>query len=254
MLCHHLQRDTGAKMGKHILIVNDDGIQAEGLIILAKAASCFGTVWVVAPDSQCSAMSQKISVFDKIVVTPYDFPAPVESAWSVKGTPADCVKVALNGLLPERPDIMISGINNGYNTGFDIAYSGTVGAAMEALMQGIPAIAFSNGYNGSFEITEAYLPPLLEDLMFTPLPPNEIWNVNFPGIPLEACCGILIDRKIAPMQLYRDQFEREDLENGSFSLHNHGAYSSAEDAPDGSDVKAVLSGYVSVGKIRCSVL
>ncbi|MER2235656.1 MAG: 5'/3'-nucleotidase SurE [Candidatus Limivicinus sp.] len=239
---------------KRILIVNDDGIQAEGLIKLAKAAVRCGLVWVVAPERQCSAMSQRISVFDKIVIRPHIFPVPVEAAWSVNGTPADCVKAALSSLLPVRPDLVLSGVNNGYNTGFDIAYSGTIGAAMEARMQGVPAIAFSNGINGSFETADAYLPPLLEDLIHSPLPPNEIWNVNFPGIALDECQGILTERTIAPVQLYRDAFTREEHENGTFSLHNHGEIVLPEEAPEGSDVRAVLSGYVSVGTIRCSVL
>ena len=239
---------------KRILIVNDDGIQAQGLVRLAEAAARFGQIWVVAPDRQCSAMSQKISVFDKIVITPFAFPVPTEGAWSVGGTPADCVKAALNGLLPLRPDLVLTGVNNGYNTGFDIAYSGTVGAAMEARMQGIPAIALSNGYNGSFETAAAYMPALLEELTGGPPLPNGIWNVNFPGIPLAECRGVLRERAIAPMQLYRDAFAREDYENGAFSLHNLGAPVSAEDAPEGSDVRAVLSGYVSVGTIRCTVM
>ena len=125
-------------MVKRILIVNDDGIEAEGLRKLAEAAVRVGQVWLAAPSNQCSAMSQKISVFDRISVVPHEYPVPVEAAWSVVGTPVDCVKVALNSLLPIVPDLVISGINNGFNTGFDIAYSGTVGAAMEALMQGIP--------------------------------------------------------------------------------------------------------------------
>ena len=241
-------------MRKRILIVNDDGIHAEGLRKLAESAVRYGLVWVVAPAEQCSAMSQKISVFNKITIMPYSFPIAVEGAWSVNGTPADCIKVALNSLMPIRPDIVLSGINNGYNAGFDIAYSGTVGAAMEALMQGIPAIAFSNGYHGSFETADTYLPLLLEDLMLTPLPPNEMWNVNFPGIPLDECRGIQTDCEIAPIQLYQDAFLREELENDVFTLHNHGIASTAEEAPEGSDVKAVLSGFVSVGTVRCSVL
>ncbi|MCR5136959.1 MAG: 5'/3'-nucleotidase SurE [Oscillospiraceae bacterium] len=241
-------------MRKKILIVNDDGIASEGLRKLAEAAARFGPVWVAAPTEQCSAMSQRITVFDKITVAPYPFPAPVEAAWAVGGTPADCVKAALNYLLPERPDLVISGINNGYNTGFDIAYSGTVGAAMEALMQGIPAMAFSNGYNGSFETTDAYLPLLLEDLIQDPPPENGIWNVNFPGIPLEECQGIQRDCAIAPLQLYGDFFRREELEDGAFTLHNQAILAVAKDAPEGTDVRAVLSGYVSVGTVRCSVL
>ena len=241
-------------MFKKILIVNDDGIQSEGLKKLAEAALRYGRVWTVAPTDQCSAMSQKISVFEKITVTPSAFPVPVESAWAVCGTPADCVKAALSGLLPERPDIVLSGINNGYNAGFDIAYSGTVGAAMEALMQGIPAIAFSNGYNGSFGSADAYLPLLLEDLILAPPSGNEIWNVNFPGIPLEECRGILTDCSIAPLQLYRDGFLREELTDGAFTLHNRGIQTMAEEAPEGTDIHAVLNGYVSIGTVRCSVL
>ena len=232
-------------MIKRILLVNDDGIQAEGLKKLAEAAVRVGQVWLVAPSSQCSAMSQKISVFDKISVVPQEYPVPVEAAWSVSGTPADCVKVALNSLLPVIPDLVISGINNGFNTGFDIAYSGTVGAAMEALMQGIPAIAFSNSYNGSFETADAYLLPLLEDLMAAPLPPNEIWN---------ECRGIQTDCKIAPLQLYQDSFMLEEWDNRTLTLHNRGIHTVADQAPDGSDVKAVLSGFISVGTIRCSVM
>ena len=121
-------------MGKNILIVNDDGIHSEGIIRLAEAASRFGRVWVAAPDEQCSGMSQKISIFDPILVRPYEFPVPVEAAWSIGGTPADCVKVAVGFLLEEAPDLVLSGINNGYNAGFDNAYSGTIGAAAEALM------------------------------------------------------------------------------------------------------------------------
>ena len=221
---------------------------------LAEAAVRVGQVWLAAPSNQCSAMSQKISVFDRISVVPHEYPVPVEAAWSVVGTPADCVKVALNSLLPIVPDLVISGINNGFNTGYDIAYSGTVGAAMEALMQGIPAIAFSNSYNGSFETVDAYLLPLLEDLMAAPLPPNEIWNVSFPGIMLDECQGIQTDCKIAPLQLYQDSFMLEEWKNRALTLHNRGIQTTAARAPEGSDVKAVLSGYISVGTIRCSVI
>ena len=176
-------------MFKKILIVNDDGIQSEGLKKLAEAALRYGRVWTVAPTDQCSAMSQKI-----------------------------------------------------------------VGAAMEALMQGIPAIAFSNGYNGSFGTADAYLSLLLEDLILAPPSGNEIWNVNFPGIPLEECRGILTDCSIAPLQLYRDGFLRDELRDGAFTLHNRGIQTMAEEAPEGTDIHAVLNGYISIGTVRCSVL
>ena len=241
-------------MKRRILIVNDDGIRAEGIIRLAEAASKFGKVWVAAPDQQCSGMSQKISIFDAISVTPFDFPVPVEAAWSIGGTPADCVKVAFNYLLDEKPDIVLSGINNGYNAGFDNAYSGTIGAALEALMKGVPAIAFSRGLNADFEVPDRYLEPLLKELIDSPLIPWELWNVNFPAVPLSSCKGVLYGRKLAPVQLYRDRYHREDGPDGSFVLKNASVPIAAWEAPEGSDVRAILSGYVSVGTVRCAVL
>ena len=127
-----------------ILIANDDGIRSEGIAKLARAAASFGTVWVAAPEHQCSGMSVRLTISEKsqMAVYRYDFPVPVEAAWSVDGTPADCVKVALNALLPFRPDIVLSGINDGLNVGLDVAYSGTIGAATVAAMHGVRAIAF----------------------------------------------------------------------------------------------------------------
>lgn len=241
-------------MNRNILVVNDDGIRSKGIVRLAEAAARFGHIWIVAPDQQCSGMSQKISIFDPISVTPFDFPVPAEAAWSIGGTPADCVKTAFNFLLHEKPDLVLSGINNGYNTGFDTAYSGTIGAAMEALMKGIPAIAFSNHLDGSYETVDRYLEPLIEELLASPLPPSELWNVNFPGVPLSECRGILRDRRIAPVQLYRDLYTRQDLPDGSFTLRNASLPISPGLVPEDTDVYAVLTGHVSVGTLRCPVL
>ena len=126
-----------------ILVVNDDGIKAPGIKRLVQMAAGLGEVWVVAPAAQCSAMSHRITVRGDLEVKPYDFPVTGVTAYSVGGTPADCVKVALGCLMTEKPDIVFSGINAGYNVGRDILYSGTIGAAMEALCWGVPAIAFS---------------------------------------------------------------------------------------------------------------
>ena len=241
-------------MNRNILIVNDDGIRSEGICRLAAAAAHFGTVWVAAPEHQCSGMSQKISIFDRIPVTPYAFPVPVEAAWSIGGTPADCVKAAVNFLLKEKPDLVLSGINDGYNAGFDTAYSGTIGAAMEALMKGIPAIAFSKGLHSGFDTVDRYLLPLMDELIRAPLPPSEIWNVNFPSVSLPECRGVLYDRTVAPIQLYRDLYHREDQPGGVFTLQNISMPATAGDAPEDSDVRAVLGGYVSVGRLRCAVL
>ncbi len=144
-----------------ILISNDDGIDSEGIWRLARLASELGDVWVCAPASQCSAMSQRLTIFNELIIKEYAPPVPVRGAYSISGTPADCVKLAVSHLLPEKPDYVFSGINCGYNAGFDIAYSGTIGAAMEGVMNGIPAIAFSAQHDGSFDVAEAHLLRLL---------------------------------------------------------------------------------------------
>ena len=115
----------------NILIVNDDSIYAPGIELLAKAAAQLGRVWVVAPAQQCSAMSHKITIWGNLHIEKVDnFPVEVEGAYKVEGSPADCVKVALDYILEEKPDYVFSGINNGYNVGYEIAYSGTMAAAV----------------------------------------------------------------------------------------------------------------------------
>ena len=141
-----------------ILVVNDDSIHAPGIALLAKAAMELGEVTVVAPANQCSAMSQRITIRgDMRVDKVQDFPVPVKAAYKVDGTPADCLKIAMQYLLEEKPDYVFSGINDGYNAGFDIAYSGTLGAAFEAVMNGVPAMAFSNAMHSPLDIPETYL-------------------------------------------------------------------------------------------------
>ena len=235
-----------------ILVTNDDGIKAEGIERLARMARNLGEVWVVAPKEQCSAMSQRITVHADLMVRPETFPVEGVHAYSVSGTPADCVKVALMYLLPEKPDIVFSGINVGYNIGFDIAYSGTVGAAMEAIMEGVPAIAFSNESNGVYEVAEAHMLAVTKDLMGREIAKNEIWNVNFPGCPIEKYKGILEEQQIAQSQFYLDNYSREDYEDGSFRLSAAGL--PVTEGAEGSDMWAVLEGYISVGKIQSQVL
>ena len=185
-----------------ILLVNDDGISSPGIVHLAEMAMQLGEVWVAAPSSQCSAMSQKLTIFQPLELEEYDFPLPVAGAYSIGGTPADCVKTALKAVLPIRPDVVFSGINIGYNAGFDIAYSGTVAAAIEAVLNGIPAIAFSAQHDGSYDVTDRYILDIARELLAAPLAPGEIWNVNFPGCPLDEFKGILHERTIAPKFIF----------------------------------------------------
>ena len=235
-----------------ILVTNDDGISAEGIVRLARMAKELGEVWVVAPKEQCSAMSQRITVHGDLTVRQEKFLEEGVPAYSVSGTPADCVKVALRYLLPEKPDVVFSGINCGYNIGFDIAYSGTVGAAIEAIMQGVPAIAFSNEANGNYEVAEAHMLAVTTDLLSRQIAANEIWNVNFPGCGLANCKGILETKKIAQSQFYLDNYSKMDYKDGSFGLSPMGI--PVTEGAEGTDMHAVLNGYISVGKIRSHVV
>ena len=238
----------------NILLVNDDGIDSPGLRILAENAARIGDVWVVAPDRQCSAMSQRLTIFDPLTIRTVEFPVGVKAAWSVSGTPADCVKAAVNHLLPVRADLLFSGIYDGYNTGFDIAYSGTIGAAMEGLMKGIPAYAFSNCYGEGFALVERELFPLIQERLREPAGPGMIWNVNFPGGGPGAFRGIRREQRVAHTQLYIDNYVFEEQADGSLRMHNRGVPAQPDLAPEGTDVHAVLNGFISVGRVRCAVL
>lgn len=142
------------------------------------------------------------------------FRCPSPGAYSIGGTPADCVKTALKAVLPIRPDVVFSGINIGYNAGFDIAYSGTVAAAMEAVMNGIPAIAFSAQHDGSYDVTDRYILDIARELLAAPLAPGEIWNVNFPGCPLDEFKGILHERTIAPKFIFDNTYSANHRSGG----------------------------------------
>lgn len=239
-----------------ILIVNDDSIHSPGIALLAKAAMTFGEVTVVAPAYQCSAMSHKISIHDAMKVEKVEnFPVPVKAAYKVTGTPADCVKAALHYILDEKPDYVFSGINEGYNVGYDIAYSGTLGAAFEAVMNGIPAMAFSNTMHAPLDIAQAYLAPVIRELMEAGQGRGEVWNVNFPGVEPGELKGILRDRQIAPMQFYSEDYVRIPNEDGSVSLKPMGNPMNADSiVPEGTDVEAVLHGYISIGKVKSVVM
>ena len=233
----------------NFLIVNDDSIHAPGIALLARAAAQLGDVTVVAPEHQCSAMSQRITIEKPMVLRRY-----AERAWSLEGMPADCVKAALCHLMPEPPDFVLSGINAGWNAGFDIVHSGTLGAAFEARMLGVPAIAFSNAHGASWELPEAHLTQLLRELTALPPPKHAVWNVNFPGCEIAACKGIRRDCMVAPAPLFREWF-REEEQDGVQTLTLTGVPLAAGDpVPAHSDFEALLEGYISVGTVACSVM
>lgn len=240
----------------NILIVNDDSVFSPGIALLARKAMELGEVTVVAPKEQCSAMSQKLTIREAMTVEPVtDFPVPVKAAYKIGGSPADCVKIALNYILKEKPDFVFSGINNGYNVGFDIAYSGTLGAAFEAVMNGIPAIAFSNTDESDWSVAEAHLVPIAKELIQAGQARGEVWNVNFPAVPLSDLQGILRQRTLAPMQFYTEDYYCATLPDGTVTLQGQGHPRTLADAiPEGTDIHALLHGYISIGKVSSAVM
>lgn len=234
---------------RSILITNDDGITSDGIIRLAEAAKQFGEVYVVAPESQRSAMSHCITLHKPFTVYPHEFPAAGVQAYSCSGTPADCVRAGILRILPRKPDVVLSGINFGYNVATDLQYSATVGAAFEGAFQGCLSIALSEDAKEHHIVTDTYLHEILAELLEQKPEWGQIINVNFPCCALSECGGILRGRKVSRGMFYRDRYNIiEELENGGMRLMVEGMYN--EDAEAETDFRAVVDKYISIGYAR----
>jgi 5'-nucleotidase len=227
------------------LITNDDGILAQGIECLCAAAEPLGEVTVVAPDREQSATSHSLTLHHPL--------RPIrrgERRWQVDGTPTDCVMLALEALMPEKPDFVLSGINHGQNMGEDVLYSGTVAAAMEGLALGIPSIAVSfAGGDLRADVSQLreqvkVLTPVLAHLTsLAEFPRETLFNVNLPPIGADAVKGTRLTRlgrrvysqSVAPM---KDPWGRQIYWIGGGEITWSGE-------PD-SDFRAIEDGYVSV--------
>ena len=168
-----------------ICITNDDGIHGEGLLVLANWAKKLGEVTIFAPKEQQSGKSHSIEIHEHYEVLPVEHPSGVR-AFTVDSTPADCVRVALLAM-GEKYDLVLSGVNCGYNLGREIIYSGTVGAALEASVHGVKAIAMSTGFD-TFAGAESYLDAAWAFMQEHQLLDKAgVWNVNFPEDPTGEC-------------------------------------------------------------------
>jgi 5'-nucleotidase len=193
-----------------LLISNDDGVFAAGIRALANAMAEAGhQVWVVCPDRERSATGHGLTLHKPIRAEAVDdIFHPAVNAWACSGTPSDCVKLALGAILDEPPDLVLSGINQGANLGTDILYSGTVSAAMEGVIEGIPAIAFSltSFTVRNFAPAAQFAQSLIARLAATPLPAPLLLNVNIPAIEATAIRGSIIARQ--GIRRYVDLFEK----------------------------------------------
>ena len=236
-------------MSRKILITNDDGIQADGIHRLALAASRFGEVWVIAPENQRSAASHSLTIRESFEIHPYDMGIEGVHAFTCSGMPADCIRIGKLAVMPSRPDVVLSGINFGFNVAGDIQYSATLGAAFEAEYQGIPAIAFSESFSDDHSVTDRYLEEILAELIDKEYEPGYVWNVNFPGCSLSECKGILRDRRVSRLSFFDDRYNVEkELPDGGMVLKVDGVYHPKSE--DGTDYGAILSDHISIGRVH----
>ncbi len=236
------------KRRPHILVSNDDGIDAAGLYILVKALKRFARVSVVAPSIQQSAVGHAITV--RTPLRAHEFRRDGKLfGYAVDGTPADSVKLAIRSLLKSKPDLVISGINDGLNTAVNVIYSGTVSAATEGTILGIPAIAVSIEYTQKpdFEPAAKIAAMFAKFICKSGLPADTILNINVPAIPARKIKGIKFTRQ--GRSRWEDEFyQRKDPKNrdyfwlaGDMSILN---------VDSDFDQIALKAGYVSVTPIH----
>jgi 5'-nucleotidase len=228
-----------------LLCTNDDGILAAGLESLVRAAEPLGEVTVVAPDREQSATSHSLTLHHPV--------RPVsrgERRWQVDGTPTDCVMLAVEALMPERPDFVLSGINHGQNMGEDVLYSGTVAAAMEGLSLGIPSIAvsFAGGdLRADVSMLAEQIPALtslLRHLLTLPeFPKHTLLNVNLPPLPSADVRGVRLTR--LGRRVYSDSLKPMKDPWGRDIYWIGGGSAEWTGEPD-SDFQAIRDGFISV--------
>lgn len=231
-----------------ILLTNDDGIFAPGIAALRKKAVELGEVHVVAPESERSGASHSFNLYQ---------PIGVREAYKdgeflghmVRGTPVDCVKLAVGVILEKRPDLIISGINNRANFGISVLYSGTVGAAIEGALLGIDSIAISvaDGPQRDFAIAAEVAVELAREMMAHPRKKPLLLNVNVPALPRNKIKGTKwIRHNVAP---YTESFRHVAAEGEWKHYELHGVEGDRENIP-ADDIHALLDGYITITPLR----
>jgi 5'-nucleotidase len=240
-------------MDMHILVTNDDGVQAPGLLALAQEMRQLGKVTVLAPDHNWSA-SGHVKTMDRPLRVRETKLADGTAAYASDGAPSDCVAVAILGFLTEKIDLVVSGINPNANIGHDVTYSGTVTAAMEALISGgVPGIAVSvdgaESHGGPIDYTAAarLARQVVARVMAEGLPEGVFLNVNVPYLPEEQFKGLMVTRQ--GLRIYRDKLERRVDPRGR-PYYWIGGEAPTGVPEEGSDFGALKAGYVSITPLQ----
>jgi len=237
----------------HILVTNDDGVHSSGLLALAQALREVGDVSVIAPDSNRSAIGRGITIHNPLHVEEVAL-ADGSAALATDGTPVDCVRFAVLGLLDRPPDLIVSGINLGLNLGDDVTYSGTVAAALEGTLLGIPAIAVSahtvddeatqwDGRAYDFRAAAAFTAALAPRVLARDFPEGVVLNINAPGLPPDEVTGALVTR--LGRREYNDELTLLDEKAGRRRFTIYGGMPSHR-PEEGTDFNAIAEGAISV--------
>ncbi len=235
-----------------ILLTNDDGVHAPGILAARQALDALGEVFLVAPERPRSAAGHAITLHKPLRITPTKLSNGM-AAFATSGTPTDCVTLGHEIVMGGKCDLVVSGINAGANLGWDLTYSGTVAAALEGAVLGLPAIAISlvfkrvEGQELDFSVAAEFVAKLARQVHADPLPPNTLLNVNVPFAPAEQLRGVVITHQ--GRREYVDRILARDDPTGRPYYWLAGSI--REDVPDpGSDVHAVLNNQISVTPVQ----
>ena len=232
-----------------ILVTNDDGIAAPGIRALVEAVKDLGRVIVVAPDSPQSGMGHAITIGHPLRLYKADIFEGIE-AWQCSGTPVDCVKLAKDKILHRKADICVSGINHGANHSINVIYSGTMSAAMEAAIEGIPSVGFSSldyNYNADFTVAKQVAREVTQKMLSSDLLPHTLLNVNIPIRSAEEFKGLKICRQAYAK--WEEEFDHRVDPRGKDYYWMTGKFLNM-DKGDDTDVQALKDGYASVVPVK----
>ncbi|MGR7813191.1 5'/3'-nucleotidase SurE [Lacinutrix undariae] len=229
-----------------ILVTNDDGITAPGIRTLIDVMNTIGDVVVVAPDSPQSGMGHAITIDSTLFVQKVVIDNNKQEEYSCSGTPADCVKLGIKEVLKRKPDLCVSGINHGSNASINVIYSGTMSAAIEAGIEGIPAIGFSlldYSWNANFESSKPFIKTIVENTLKEGLPKGVVLNVNIPNLPITEIKGIKVCRQAKAN--WEEKFDKRQTPQGRDYYWLSGKFVNLDKGED-TDEWALKEGYVSV--------
>jgi 5'-nucleotidase len=232
-----------------ILITNDDGVTAPGIMNLVEAVKDLGKVVVVAPDKPQSGMGHAITIGQPLRLQKVNTFGDIE-AYSCTGTPVDCVKLAVDKVLHRKPDLCLSGINHGANHSINVIYSGTMSAAVEAAIESIPSAGFSlldYSIEADFTGARKYVRLVVEKMLTTKLEKHTVFNVNIPALPVEVLKGFKLCRQ-AYAKYEEDFMERQDP-HGKMYYWLTGEFVNFDKGKD-TDVWALAHGYVSIVPVQ----